>query len=217
MFEKLFEGFVLEPDRLKAFGFSGQPPIWSQSIADGKFLLTITIQSGKPEVQVRDTETNEPYTLYLTSAHGIYIDQVRDAVLNALEKIRQECTVPAYFQKPQTNMVLDFIRKKYQGMPEFLWEKFPEYAIFRHKDNRKWYGQIMEIPSAKFDLYPEKPVQVLDLHVPIPKSENLLEIPGIYTGWHMNKKNWISILLDGTVPDEKIQQLIEASFEATSR
>lgn len=43
MFEKLFEGIILENDRLNAFGFQGDPLVWSQKIAGDKFILTIII------------------------------------------------------------------------------------------------------------------------------------------------------------------------------
>lgn len=38
---------------------------------------------------------------------------------------------------------------------------------------------------------------------------------GIYPTYHMNKEYWISILLDGTISKEKIQELIDESYELT--
>lgn len=32
----------------------------------------------------------------------------------------------------------------------------------------------------------------------------------------MNKENWITVALDGRVPDETIQMLLDMSFEATA-
>lgn len=37
--------------------------------------------------------------------------------------------------------------------------------------------------------------------------------PGsVLPGWHMNKKHWNTVLLNGTVPDEVIEQMLEESF-----
>jgi len=36
--------------------------------------------------------------------------------------------------------------------------------------------------------------------------------PAITGAWHMNKRHWITIELDGSVPDEEIQGLIENSY-----
>lgn len=35
---------------------------------------------------------------------------------------------------------------------------------------------------------------------------------GILPGYHMNKKHWISVLLDGSVPSGEIQRLIDVSY-----
>ena len=32
----------------------------------------------------------------------------------------------------------------------------------------------------------------------------------------MNRENWVSVLLDGTVPEEEIKRLIELSYELTA-
>lgn len=36
--------------------------------------------------------------------------------------------------------------------------------------------------------------------------------PGITPGWHMNKKHWNTVLLDGSVPAALIRELIEHSY-----
>ena len=40
--------------------------------------------------------------------------------------------------------------------------------------------------------------------------------PGILPGYHMNKSSWLSILLDGTVGDALILDLLDRSFEITA-
>ena len=37
--------------------------------------------------------------------------------------------------------------------------------------------------------------------------------PAIVPGYHLNKRHWITITLDGSVPDETVRQLIEDSYE----
>lgn len=36
--------------------------------------------------------------------------------------------------------------------------------------------------------------------------------PGITPGWHMNKKHWNTLLLDGSVPAPLIRELVEHSY-----
>ena len=37
--------------------------------------------------------------------------------------------------------------------------------------------------------------------------------PSVLPAYHMNKKHWNSIILDGSVPEEKIQQMIGESYD----
>lgn len=32
---------------------------------------------------------------------------------------------------------IDYVQKKYDTKPDHPWEKFPDYAVFRHSDNDK--------------------------------------------------------------------------------
>ena len=40
--------------------------------------------------------------------------------------------------------ILKYVKNKYDTIPEYLWEKYPRYAVLRHRDNKKWYAVIME-------------------------------------------------------------------------
>ena len=41
--------------------------------------------------------------------------------------------------------------------------------------------------------------------------------PGIFPGWHMNKTHWLSVVLGGTVEDEKIKFMVDMSYELTKK
>lgn len=39
------------------------------------------------------------------------------------------------------------------------------------------------------------------------------QFPGILPGYHMNKRHWNTLILDGTIPKEKVLWLIDHSFD----
>jgi predicted DNA-binding protein (MmcQ/YjbR family) len=43
------------------------------------------------------------------------------------------------------------------------------------------------------------------------------QYPGIRPGYHMNKRHWNTVALDGTVPTDVIRQLLEQSYALVSR
>ena len=67
------------------------------------------------------------------------------------------------------------------------------------------------------DLSDDSPVDVLNVKCPSELTGSLRMQDGILPAYHMNKRHWISILLDGTVPLEEVCGLLDMSFEQTAR
>ena len=113
--------------------------------------------------------------------------------------------------------VFQYIKKKYKAAPEYLWRRYPDYAVFRHADNRKWFAILMDIPRETLGLAGKERVDILNVKPEDPfLGDALLGKEGYFQGYHMSKRNWISILLDGTVPWEEICGMIDGSFLATA-
>ena len=113
--------------------------------------------------------------------------------------------------------LFDHVKKKYKTQPEYLWMRFPEYAIFRHADNEKWFGLVMNIPRAKLGLDGEENVDILNVKLADPFfADVLIREPGYFRGYHISKGNWVSILLDGSVPFADICRWLEESYQTTA-
>ena len=109
--------------------------------------------------------------------------------------------------------IIDFITKKYAAAPEYLWRRYPDFCVFRHADNQKWFGIIMTVPRKVLGLNGGGAIDFIN--VKTDNADFFLGVSGILPAYHMNKKNWISVLLDGTVPIKNIQKLIEMSYNLT--
>ena len=48
--------------------------------------------------------------------------------------------------------VFEYVTNKYKSKIEYLWSRFPNYAVFRNDNNKKWYGIIMDIPYKKLGI-----------------------------------------------------------------
>ena len=109
------------------------------------------------------------------------------------------------------------IKKKYKCEPEYLWRRFPDYAIFRHADNRKWFGLVMDVPREKLGLGGTDRVDILNVKLGDPfLVDMMIQREGILKGDHISRGNWISILLDGTVPFEEICSMLDESYLTTA-
>jgi len=110
-----------------------------------------------------------------------------------------------------------YILDTYGVVGECMWEKYPSFSVFRHGDNRKWFAVIMRIPISKLGVMENRHVNLVNLKL----SEDVLDLAwetdGVFPAYHMNKQYWISVLLDGSVDDDVVIHLLNASFKATEK
>ncbi len=115
------------------------------------------------------------------------------------------------------DFVFEYIKKKYKVSPEYPWAKYDSNAVFRHTDNRKWFALVMDVQREKLGLSGEEYADVVNLKVDdMFLRDMLIRQDGIFPAYHMNKQHWISVLLDGTVPEEKVFEMIDMSYMTTA-
>ncbi|WP_300899663.1 MmcQ/YjbR family DNA-binding protein [Faecalibaculum rodentium] len=98
-----------------------------------------------------------------------------------------------------------------------MWKKFSNYAVFRHPENGKWFALLMEPTWEELHLPGEGKTEILEVKCPANLKQELGGIPGILPAYHMNRNNWISVLADGSVPEEIIRRVLETSWQLTEK
>ncbi len=108
--------------------------------------------------------------------------------------------------------ILRYAMDKYGTRPEYLWARWPNYAILRRADNKKWYGAILDVPRERLGLAGTDVVDVLNVKCDPGLYAFINGENGILRGYHMGG-TWVSVLLDGTVAREQIFALLDASYK----
>lgn len=201
--------------KLVKYGFkkNGKNYIYSKNFLNDEFKFVMTI-SDDVSVEVIENAFNEVYTLHLVEGiQGTFVGQVKEQYENILSDIVQNCFDINVFKSITTNEVIEFVREKYADEPEYLWEKFPNNAVFRRKDNSKWYAAILTVVGNKLGLDRSEIVEVIDLRAEEDELNTLVDNEKYFRGYHMNKKHWLTIVLDGSVPKEEIFTRIAHSYE----
>lgn len=62
--------------------------------------------------------------------------------------------------------LFQYVKNKYKAVPEYLWMRFPDYAVFRHSDNGKWFGIVMNVSGEKLGLQGDDKVDILNVKLP---------------------------------------------------
>jgi len=110
-----------------------------------------------------------------------------------------------------------YINEIYKISAEFPFESTPDSAVYRHRDNRKWFALIMDLPLSKFIPDSKENVSAVNLKCDPLLIGSLLSEKGIYPAYHMNKTHWISVILNNETDDDKLRWLLDLSYELTKK
>ena len=203
--------------RLEKFGFKliNKSYCYHTSLLKNQFKMSVKISlDNSIFTEIIDTETNEPYVLHLLEMkRSGYSEKVYKVYSQILEKIQKECFEDEIFKANYTKEIVAYIKNKYRDELEFLWEKSPKNAVVRRKSSKKWYAVILTVSKRKLNLDSDEIIEVINLHNRVEEIEKLIDNKKYFPAYHMNKKHWCTICLDGTVELEKIYKLIDISYE----
>lgn len=111
--------------------------------------------------------------------------------------------------------IIKYAEEYFGTKPEYLWTKYPNYCVFRCKNNNKWYAALMDVQKSKLGLTGDEIMQILNVKCGPILLGSLLLNKGFLPAYHMNKSNWVTILLDGSVSFDEIVNLLEISYDLT--
>lgn len=214
--QTLFKNKKVKLRTLLPFGFleSNNTYTYSRGLLGGQFEMLVTVTTeGKVSTAVIDALSGEGYELHrISRATGAFVGAVREEYAAVLAEIVQACFEPNVFKSEDAQQVVRYVREKYQDELQFLWRRFPENAILRRKDNQKWYAALLVLQRKKLGLDQAGLVEIIDLRGKPEHIAALVDGKRYFPGYHMNKKHWFTMCLDGSVPLQEMFDWIDQSF-----
>ncbi|MDE7463761.1 MAG: MmcQ/YjbR family DNA-binding protein [Clostridiales bacterium] len=203
-------------EKLVPFGFEKREKgyAYSETVLGGRFELKLFVDDcGKLSSQLIETAFDEEYVLHLVpEANGEFVGKVKSAYNAVLDRFVASCCETDVFQSEQAHAVIEYVRKTYNDELQHLWEKFPENAVFRRKDTQSWYAALLVISRSKLGFESDETVDIIDLRMDPEKAAETVDGEKYLPGYHMNKKHWVTVVLDGSVPTDEIFKRIDESY-----
>ena len=87
-------------------------------------------------------------------------------------------------------------------------EEFPfgvNTLVYKVKGKMFALTDIESFESINLKSLPEDAVQLRERY------------PAVQPGYHMNKKHWNTVIMDGTIPDKLVREWIDKSFELVAK
>ena len=213
--ERFFARRRADFDALRDYGFSDTDGGFClrQSVAGGQFALEVFVSAeGIVSSRMLDKDPGSEYTLYkVAGASGTFVGAAREEAERVLSAVAERCFVPDVFRSEQVRAVIGHAAARYGSKPEFLWKKLSENAVLRRADSRKWFAVFAIVAREKLGLSGGGRVEIIDLRISPDKLQSTLDGKTLLSGWHMNKRTWYTVVLDGGVcTDDLIRRLDES-------
>ena len=187
--EELLNKVKIDFNKISEYGFikdnSGYN--YSKNIMNNTFRVNIVIDNnGILKGKIYDLSFGDEYTNFrIENSTSSFIKQVRKEFKNILIDIINNCSTKEKFTYEQSNRIT------------------------------KWYGIIMNLDKGKLDTKDTGEIEIINVKLEPNQIKKLLKKKGFYPAYHMNKKNWITIILNDTIEDDYIMKLIEKSYSYT--
>lgn len=116
----------------------------------------------------------------------------------------------------QRSQLEAYVKRKYDVEAEQLPFNREDYAVFRHPSNGKWFAVFIVKSHKELGSSGNGDAEIVSVKLQDPSLlDVLVHRPGYLRGYPSHRWNWISIVLDGTVPLEEICRWLDESYSIT--
>ncbi|WP_314397120.1 MmcQ/YjbR family DNA-binding protein [uncultured Gemella sp.] len=205
------EEYNFSKEQLKGFGFKEEADklVYKKEILDSNFLIEIVFANNQLTIEVYDLEFDEIYSLFsVDSAVGETVQNIREHV----EKLLSSILGLADESGKISLEIIDYYNNKYGGNRVNPFKKHPDILAMVNEKN-KWYSLFLDVEYNKLNKNTDitTKVKILNVKYPANKILEIIDNKNIFPAYHMNKKHWISIVIDKNIKLEKIKELIDIS------
>lgn len=112
--------------------------------------------------------------------------------------------------------IIELISQKFNVKPEYLWQKYPNYIVFRNKESNKWFAAILDVPQNKLGLKGVDKVDIIDVKCDFLSASAIMgDI--VISPYHMPKGSWSGIILNDITDIESFEALLDVSFDKSKK
>ncbi len=204
-YQDILKNYRYDTKALERYGFiKEESDFFLTKELTGQFIISIRFNDYDFNVAVLDKDSNEEYVPFrVSSINGSYVQRIRDLVDSEINRILASC----FTRNKLIDELLEHLLEKYQTIPDYPFGD--ESMVFRV--NNKWYGLVMQIDKSKI-MNSHGKCTIINLKIDKDKIPHIIDNKNIFQAYHMNKKYWISVLIDNNLDMDYLFELIDESY-----
>lgn len=206
----LLKEYIYNHEKLLDYGFKTDNTtfILKKSIENTDCYFKIQIAEDRFDIDIYDNSTNEQYILFnIKNSNGNFIGEMKRKANELIIDILKNCFENINHKRE----IVEFITKTFAVKENFPWAKHPNYCTFKTKIG-KWFVLILDIPAKKLNIGDEEMISIINLKGVPEKIQLLIDYKRFFPTYHMNKINWLTIILNKDTSLEQLKELIVESY-----
>ena len=170
--------------------------------------VVVTYTQKRLKTDVYDMDFHEKYIpYYINTVKGQYVSEIKKEIDDLLQDIIKCC-----FQNVRVrDQVIEYVKEHYETIIDRPWEKYPDHIVLRNP-KQKWYALLTTIPYTSLGIEKEGVLDVINLKNTPEKIEQYIDNQFYFPAYHMNKKYWITIILNKDTDMKTLYEFIEESY-----
>ncbi len=215
-FSYILKTHEIDKKKLKKYGFSAKNDVFLLNfpIENGEFVAQISLTDSEFKVDLFDVNFGEMYeNINLKDFDGTFVNSLRQQISQKIEDVCQKC----FINTNTREIVIETIKNNYGVLPEFPWAEYPTFCTFKNPSSKKWFALIMDVGADRLGLKDKTLVSVINLKLPPEEILSLTDNKFIFPAYHMNKKYWVTVLLNKATPKQKLFSLIDKSYNIVAK
>ncbi len=204
--------YQLDEKALISYGFSKDSSAFifkTSPIENFTFLIKISKNVLSLDVFDEDGEIYIPFTIQ--QAQGALVSTLKNSASILLEDIIKHCFIPIDIR----SNILKYVCEQYGTLPDYPWKEYQEHATLKNEKG-KWYGLLAKIPAKCLGLPSNSKIDILNVKLAPEKIVQLIDSAQYYAAYHMNKKYWMTILLNENTDLNMVYKLLDESYQAVN-
>lgn len=213
--EQLLTQYEIEYSKLLEYGFKKEKNgyILKKDLNFDLYAI-FTIEDHILKTDVYEKISGEKYLpFYIKESEGTYVKEIKEKI----ESIKKEWIKICFKSTDIKEQVLSYVKEQYGTIPEYPWEKFPDYFTLKTQKTQKWYGLFMNISIERLGIKEDSLVDAMNLKNKALKVQKLIDNKTIFPAYHMNKKYWFTILLNKETDMNLLKELIDESYQLVEK
>lgn len=209
-YNHIFLQYTFDPDKASSCRLKERDGVYTvrKPLREDGFYAVFRISESHIDVNVYEEPDGEVFLPFHTNSDGGFVSAIRAEVEETIEGLLQDC----FTLTDVKAILLKYVKKQYGTVPEAPWDYLKEYHTLNTAKRHKWYGLFMLIPYRFLGIEKEGKINVLNLKADPADIPALIDHIHYFPAYHMNKKYWISILLDRRADVEHIKKLLDDSY-----